>query len=76
MPMYHLSVSIFANGYPKIRLSSTVKCDGGPIIALTSTNNCDEVPSSNLHDVHLPQKSQTVQHDKAHSLSLVLFVKD
>ena len=34
----------------------------GPLFALNSTNNCDGVPSSNLHDVHLPQKSPTVQH--------------
>ena len=44
-----------------IALSSTVKCLGGPIITLDSTNNCSLVPSSNLHDVHLPQKSTTVK---------------
>ena len=30
-------------------------------ITLYSTNNCDVVPSSNLHDVHLPQESPTVE---------------
>ena len=33
----------------------------GPFFAPNSTNNCDVVPSLNLHNVHFPQKSPTVQ---------------
>ena len=44
-----------------IAIHSTEKCDGVTIIALFSTNKCDVAPSSNLHNVHLPQKSPTVK---------------
>ena len=59
--LYHLLVGICENGYPLAHIPT----DGDKwymvyTIALYSTNNCDVVPSSNLHDVHLPQKSPTV----------------
>ena len=37
------------------------QCNGVTIIALNSTNKCDVAPSSNLHNVHLTQKSPTVK---------------
>ena len=65
--MYHLSVGISESGYP-FTLIHTNKLYMGPFYALNSTNNCEVrlinqtnvVISSNLHDVHLPQKSPTV----------------
>ena len=58
--MYHLSVGISENGYP-FALIPTNKLYMGLFFALNSNNNCDVVPSSNLHDVYLPQKSPTVK---------------
>ena len=45
-----------------IALYSSGKCDGVATIAFNSTNKCDLAPSSNLHDIHLPQKSPTVKY--------------
>jgi hypothetical protein len=58
--LYHLLVGICENGYPLEHIP-TNKGYKGPSIALSSTNNCDVVPSSNLHDGHLPQISSTVK---------------
>ena len=58
--LYHLLKGVCENGYPLAHIPSN-KWYMGPIIALSSTNNCDVVPSSKLHDVHLPQKSPTVK---------------
>ena len=61
--LYHLLVGIYENGYPLAHIP-TDKWYSVYTIALYSTNNCDMVPSSNLHDVHLPQKSQLMNEKK------------
>ena len=60
--IYHIAAisTVKCDNVSTIALYSTGKCNGGLIIALNSTNNCNVVPSSNLHNVHLPQKSPTV----------------
>ena len=57
--LYHLLVGIYENGYTLAHIP-TNKWYMLYTFALYNTNNCDVVPSSNLHDVHLPNKSPTV----------------
>ena len=66
-PRFALNSTIKCKKGAPIVLTSTIKCKKGAHVSIMcpflhySTNNCNGVHFSNLHDVHLPQKSPTVE---------------